>query len=164
MGNKFQSDVSPEAPEINALASGGQQMPQQQPQQAPAPDHQQTVAALRHFEAIGIQLEKVLQDPSLGKSDLKSKIIDGVTALVSKQIMSPGQAVAQLSTFPERPFDQKKWLMNQMQQILQARNSVLSHHGSAFAGAGPEPTPSGETHMQDMSDMMATHYGGQNAG
>ena len=135
--------------------SGGP--PQQQPQ-VPMPTHAQTVAALRHFHMIGEQLESALKDPDLGKSDLKSKIIDGMTKLVAGRIISPAQAVTQLSTFPEKPFDQKAWLANHLMQIKQAEMAVLSHHGNAFAGGGPEPAPHPDNHMDDMASMMGAHY------
>src|SRR5215831_3502267 len=44
----------------------------------PTPTHGQTVAALRHFHAIQAELEALLKNPALGKSSLKSQIIDGM--------------------------------------------------------------------------------------
>lgn len=132
--------------------------PMQVPPQMPAPTHAQTVAALRHFAAIGKQLEIALKDPDLGKADIKSKVIDGMTTLVGSRMISPGQAVSQLSTFPERPFEQKQWLMDHMNQITQARDHILGHHGVAFAGGGPEAAPSADSHMDDVSGMMQAHY------
>lgn len=149
---------SPQMPQAPTGAPGQQQ--QQPPQPPPAPTHAQTVAALRHFTAISKQLEDALKDPDLGKSDIKSKVIDGMTTLVANRIIPPGAAVTQLATFPEKPFDQRKWLLTHLQQVAQARDAVLGHHAMAFAGAGPEPTPHGDNHMQDISGMMAAHYAG----
>lgn len=144
-----------------ALSAGVQQAPQASPQQMPAPSHQQTVAALRHFDAIGKQLEIALKDPELGKSDIRSKVIDGMTTLVADRIIPPGQAVTQLATFPDRPFEQRKWLIDHLQQTQQAKNMVLSHHALGNAGGAPEPTPSADTHMQDLQGMMSAHYQGK---
>lgn len=161
MTGALQSMAPPPAPNPQgALAGGIQQAPQATPQQMPAPSHQQTVAALRHFAAIGKQLEIALKDPDLGKSDMRSKLIDGMTTLVADRIIPPGQAVTQLATFPERPFEQRQWLIQHYQQTQQARDAVLSHHAMANAGGGPEQTPSGDTHMQDMQGMMSAHYQG----
>lgn len=133
---------------------------------APAPTHAQTVAALRHFSALEQQLEKALVEPDLGKADLKSKVIDGMTTLVANRIISPAEAVSQLATFPQRPFDQKKWIENHVAQIDQARDAILDHHRQAFAGAnedevagGPQPSP--DDHMATMAGLLSTHYPGQ---
>src|SRR5262249_52168799 len=87
---------------------------------APAPTHKQTVAALRHLDAITRKLEEAARDPDLGRANLKSKIIDGMTSLVSTRLMEPGEAVQTLTTFPERPFDQKTWVMNHLVGALKA--------------------------------------------
>jgi hypothetical protein len=81
-----------------------------------------------------------------------------MTTLVSTRIISPGEAVQQLATFPERPFEQKTWLLNHLMTMLKARDDVLDHHKMAYAGAGPEPTPSADSHTQDISSMMSAHY------
>jgi hypothetical protein len=142
---------------------GAPAAPGQPPPQMPAPNHAHTVAALRHFAALAKQLEGALKDPDLGKSDIKSKVIDGMTELVQERMIPPGEAVATLATFPERPFEQKQWVTQHYQQVMQARNFVLAHHAMAFAGEGPAPTPGADTHMQDVSGMMAQHYGGARA-
>ena len=139
---------------------GPQAGPPQAPSQIPAPNHAQTVAALRHFHAIGKQLEMALKDPDLGKASVKSKVIDGMTNLVAQRILSPGEAVKQLSTFPERPFEQKAWLANHMMQAQQAEMAVLTHHAMAFGGQGEADSASNpDSHMDDINGMMQSHYG-----
>lgn len=145
------------APGPMAPPQGGQP---QQPPPMPAPTHAHTVAAMRHFHALGEPLEAALKDPDLGKSDIKGKVIEGMTKLVARRIISPAQAVTQLATFPERPFDQKRWLGDHLMQIKQAELGVLSHHGMAFAGGGPEAGPHPDNHMQDVAGMMQAHYAG----
>lgn len=156
--------VSPPAPNpdaSNALQQGApQQQPQPQQQQAPAPTHEQTVAALRHFDAIKAELTALLNNPALGKSDIKSQIIDGVTRLVSERIISPANAVIQLSQVPEDPIQQRKALTQQMVQTVQAERAVLAHHATAFAGRGPMPTPSADNHMDSMA-ALHSQYGGK---
>lgn len=137
---------------------GAPGQPAAPPPPMPAPTHNQTVATLRHFAAIGKELETVVKDPDLGKADVKDKLIDAVTTLVADRIIPPGQAVAQLATFPDRPFEQKQWVMNHLQQIAQAKNAVLAHHAAAFAGQPPQPTPAADGHMQDVAGMVNSHY------
>lgn len=135
--------------------------PTQMPQAPPAPTHAQTVAALRHFGAIIDELGGILKNPDLGKASVKSAVIDGTTRLVADRMMSPAQAVEALSNVPERPYDQKVWAITQLDQALKARATVLAQHSQAFAGAGPEPTPSSDTHMNDIAGMMQAHYAGR---
>lgn len=137
--------------------------PQQQQQQPPAPTHGQTVAALRHFDAIERQLEPLLKDEKLGRSNMKSAIIDAVTKLVAGRIMTPATAVMQLGTVPDDPLQQRKWVMQHDQQARAAKDSVLDHHRTAFAGAPEEMIAaqgqsSPDDHMDTMSGLMA-HYG-----
>lgn len=155
-------------PPASGVQAGPQAGPQPGPPQGqpgapaqpiPAPSRQQTIAGLRHFAALEKPLEAALRDPDLGKSDMKDKVIDGMTGLVADRIMSPGEAVSQLSTFPDRPFDQKTWLLNHMKTIMAAREALLSHHAAASAGAPYEPPHDAEDHMQHMSSMMSGHYG-----
>jgi hypothetical protein len=141
------------------MAGGGAPMAQG-PQQPPAPNHQQTVAALRHFMAIEQELTALLKDPSLGKSDMKSKIIDGTTQLVADGIMNAPSAIQQLATVPERPFEQKQWLMKHFADTITAQNAVLDHHRMAFGGVdlGPQ-TSDPDDHQSDMDDLMSQYRG-----
>lgn len=146
-------------------ASGNPMMPGGAPQQAPPPppNHQQTVAALRHFSAIERELTTLLTDPDLGKADMRSKIIDGAASLVSKGIMSAAQAVMQLGTVPDRPFEQKQWVMKNFAQTIQAQTAVAAHYQ---AGAQNTPMPSEpinpDNHLSDMSGLRSQYQGGAN--
>jgi len=138
---------------------GGAQTSQSPIPQPPAPTHEQTVAALRHFQALQAELEPLLLDPSLGKSDMKSKVIDGATKLVASRIFSPADAVSQLADFPPEPFEQRNWLVRHYFMASVAMHQVLDHHGAA-AAAGMVPKtgkPNRENHMDDMRGLMA-HY------
>lgn len=145
------------APAMSAPQMGA---PQQQAP-VPTPTHGQTVAALRHFDAIEAELAKILKDPAIGKSNLKSKIIDGVTKLVADRIMTPGNAVSQLASVPEEPFQQRKWLQTHLIQAVIAKVKVLGDHAKAFGGT-PEPmidkTSYPDNHLADMQGVMG-HYG-----
>lgn len=156
--------VSPPPPNPDAGASAGNALQQGTPgqgqQQAPAaPNSAQTVAALRHFDAVKGELTTLLNNPALGKSDIKSQVIDGVTKLVSERMMKPADAVIQLSQVPTDPIQQRKWLQGLMAQTVQAERGILAHHAMGFAGQGPEPTPSADDHMDHLSQLQANYSG-----
>ena len=65
---------------------------------APAPNHQQTVAALRHFGTIMEELKILKANPELGRSSIKSAITDGVIKLVADRMLAPASAVQQLAS------------------------------------------------------------------
>jgi hypothetical protein len=144
----------------NPLSAKMSGVPPQQPQ-IPAPTHGQTVAALRHFAAISQQMHALLSDPAVGKSNMKSQIIDAVTKLVTDRIISAPQAVEQLGTVPEAPFQQKQWLVNHYQQSMQAAAGVLDHHAAAFHGVPEEAidkSAPADDHMNQMASLGG-HYG-----
>jgi len=148
--------------QVNAPANGAPAAAAAPP---PPPTHAQTVAALRHFDAIKGELTEVLKDPACGRSDLKSKIIDGVTKLVADRIISAPQAVSQLANVPSDPLSQRKWLQTQLQQAMQAEQGIVEHHRNTNLGSGDWATEAQkhntnpDTHMQDMAGLAA-NYGG----
>jgi hypothetical protein len=165
MANPLQAGMMPpEAPQVQPNAMQGGAPPQQgaaPQQQAPAPNHAQTVAALRHLTALKQELVTLLKNPDLGKADMRSAIIDGVTKLVADRVVPPSAAVQKLATVPETPFQQKKWVENDYAQNAQAENVILAHHAAAFAGQGEQPPGDPDNHMQDIQGLMSSHYSGQ---
>lgn len=155
-------------PQGNGMMPAGQAPggPQQQPATPSPPTHEQTVAALRHFDAIKGAIAPLLADPALGKSDMKSKIIDGVTKLVAERIISAGTAVDQLSKVPADPLEQRKTLQAMMQQAQQAENNILDHYGHGnpslgevhehFGGRGGG---SPDDHMEHIKALHANYSG-----
>lgn len=149
------------------------------PQQPPAPSHQQTVAALRHFAAVEKELEPLIKDPDLGKTDMRPKAIDGVTKLVASGILTPTQAVDQMTQFPDDPFKQKQMLQQMYVQTIIGQKQVLAQHGQALAGVpyppgaippnlkrNSPPPPIGiapDDHHDVMASLMA-HYKASNVG
>ena len=102
----------------------------------------------------------LLKDPAAGRSDLKSKIIDGVTKLVSERIISAPQAVQQLAQVPSDPLQQRKWMQTMLAQTVQAEQGILAHHAVGFAGQGPMPTPANsDGHMDHMAALNANYAG-----
>lgn len=149
-----------QGPQMPMAPQGAPPAPPQAPQM-PAPTHAQTVAALRHFHAIAGELQTLLRDPDLGRADMKGKIIDGTTQLVAQRIITPAQAVVQLGDVPEKPFDQKQWIMTHFQQTKAAADAVLGHHAQAFAGqeeTGEPPAPE-DDHFKIMSGLHEMYRG-----
>lgn len=173
MANPLQSSTPPDAPlqgQQQTAAPGDPTGPQ--PQAAappPPPSHEQTVAALRHFHAIKDELDVLWKNPNLGKSDIKSAIIDGATKLVATRIITPAQAVMQLGQVPDKPIDQRKWIQQQLATTMQAANMVLDHHRSAGPGsqhfatemAAAQSDP--DKHLETMGGVM-DHYSGKRNG
>lgn len=158
----------PDVGGANAFASGAPSnggaanAPQQgQPQPPPPPNQQQTVAALRHFSALEKELTILLSDPSVGRSNLKSKIQDGAVTLVSNGIMSATQAVTMLGTVPDEPFKQKQWLEQHFQDTVKAADAILAHHQAGFLGqpGGEQPSSDPADHIGTMR-ALAESYGG----
>jgi hypothetical protein len=112
------------------------------------------------MDAIQHELEALLKDPAVGKTNVKSKIIDGMTKLVANRIVSPGNAVAQLGDVPDEPFQQRKWLQTHLMNAVIAKAGALSHHGKAFGGV-PEgqidKTSSADDHMADMNAVSGMY-------
>jgi hypothetical protein len=147
-----------EAPQTGAGGAPGG------PQQAPAPDHAQTVAALRHFGAITRSIVGLLKNPALGKTDMRSEVIDAMTKLVASDMMRSDNAVSEMSTFPEKPFDQRKWLEDHLMNARQGQVAVLSHHQAAFGGTTPDQdavaSSMEDNHHSSMKGLMG-HYKGR---
>ncbi len=126
----------------------------------PAPNHQQTVAALKHCDAIERELTVFLVNPDLGKADLRSEFIDGATKLVAEGIMTAAQAVQNLASIPQRPYDQKKWVEQQFLINKNTADAVLAHHQAAFAGQpAHEQTMPVPDHQTIISGLIS-HYKG----
>lgn len=174
MANSLGTETPP-APEPgmgNALMSGAPSAPQgAMPQVAPGggqampapPTHAQTVAALRHFDAVKRELKIIMADPAFGKSSVKSQIIDAVMRLVAERFMKPTEAVDTLSKVPSEPLLQMKWAKGMLAQAQQAEMSILAHHAIGFAGGGPEPTPSADGHADHIAAVMG-NFQGMNGG
>lgn len=151
------------APMAPGPSGGGQSgPPQQQPAPPPAPSHAQTVAALRHFTAIEKETATLLKNPDCGKTDMRSAIIDGVTRLVAKGITTAADAVRELGSVPDKPFDQKQWLEKVFTQATQAQTAMLALHQHGVAnGMTPDQTaPSPDDHQATMSGLAAQFRGG----
>src|SRR6185437_7091527 len=174
MSNPLSTSATPQAPEpqqagaqqgANALAGPSQSSASAGKSAAsiPAPTNAQTVTALRHFSAIEQELSELMKDPDLGKTDMRSKVIDGMTRLVSEGIVPAAGAVRDLGTFPERPYDQRVWVNQHFMNAVMAQTQVLAHHqAGAMTGQdiqpGVEPDPA--DHQQIIADLTKRYAAG----
>jgi hypothetical protein len=170
LSNTMAPSVPAALPQPQAQPQGGGMPGMGAPQQQPAPSHAETVTALRHFHAIARELEGLLADPALGRSDIKGKIIDSTTKLVADRILGPGEAVNQLGTVPSDPIEQRKWVRSHFVNVMLAENAVLDHHRAATPGsanwqsdAQMHPSTNSDDHMQTMTSVMGQYRGGRRA-
>lgn len=120
---------------------------------------------MRHFDAIKRELEIIAADPALGKSSVKSKIIDGVMRLVTERFMKPVQAVDELSKVPAEPLLQMKWVKTMYTQAQQAENGILDHYGAtsphlgavADHFAGTKGAYSADEHLDHVAAMTSNY-------
>lgn len=169
MPNPLQSTAGaiPAQEQPNPQQQGGQPAPAGAPQQMAPPvlSHEETVAALRHFHAIQEELEALLTNPGLGKSDIKSSIIDGTTKLVAQRILTPAAAVAQLSSVPDKPLEQRKWVQQHYETTVTAQAAVLEHHRAGGPGTQDWALESEahksdpDKHIEVMSGLMGRYKG-----
>jgi len=175
MSNPLSTSASPQAPEpqqagaqqgANALAGPSQSSAGAGKSVAsiPAPTNAQTVTALRHFSAIEQELSELMKDPDLGKTDMRSKVIDGMTRLVSEGLVPASGAVRDLGTFPERPYDQRVWVNKHFMNTVMAQVSILAHHqAGAATGQNVEPdwTADPDDHQSIIAGLTARYGAGQ---
>jgi hypothetical protein len=140
--------------------SGDQQGNMQSPN-IPAPSHAEAVTALRHFAAFMRVERKWLANPELGRSDLRDTFINGYTGLVADRVATPTQVVETLATAPDKPAAQKKWVLENYQRNIQARDFIIAHHAATYAGMGPQEAPDPDQHLAFINSMMSSHYPGQ---
>jgi|SRR5581483_12406357 len=152
----FPSAPPDQSPGQNALLSGKQSVP--------APTHEQTATALRHFRIVRNALRKLLENPDLGKTNIRPEMIDAMTGLIGDGIMEPANAVTQLSKLPDKPFDQKQAVEQMYADTIRAEIAVLDHHKttnppqySEFALEHLRHVASGREHVHVMKGLMA-HY------
>lgn len=172
MANSFGTETppAPDPDSSNALMSGGGAAPspqntppgapgQPQQQQPAPPSHEETIAALRHFDAVRKELELIMANPKLGKSSVKDPIIKGVTRLVASGFLTPVKAVDQLASVPQEPLMQLKWAKGMLTQAKQAENGILDHYGAGNPNLGSVQDhfagTKGMSQMDDHQDHMS---------
>lgn len=130
-----------------------------QARRQPAPTHEQVVAVMRYCQAIQDEIDGLLPDPDLGKSDMKPRVIEAAEKLVAAGIFTTADAAALLADFPDVPEEQSSWLRKHQSMATAAMGQVLDDHGAAVAlGLVPaDGVPNPARHIEDIRELLA-HY------
>src|SRR5216684_5185164 len=133
----------------------------------PTPDHAMTKAAMRHFGAMKVRLEKLLADPKTGKENMRPAIFDMAASLLGDGFMTMPKLMNEIKTLPQEPADQKQWLQKHLDAVSKAQVNVLDHHIAAFPGSGDwkmdwanAPPSAGNDDHPAVMDSVLKHYQG----
>ena len=100
----------------------------------------------------------VMNDPNLGKKNIRPKILDAAADLLASKTLSLTEIMGKMASLPDDPIQQKKFVENMLNTLTQAQTMVLEHHKNA----PPEPEGQGEwskdTHGTHL-DALMQHYG-----
>jgi hypothetical protein len=148
----------------NPLAQLAPQAQQQQPQQ-PAPNAAQTAAAIHHFGEIKAGIRPILNDPKLGKENIRPKLLDAASKFLASKTLSLPDVMKALKNLPDDPMQQLQFVKKIYDNNDQAQQQVLAHHAAAppeqqMPGA-PPPEPYSQDNHQAMMDGLMQHYGGR---
>lgn len=173
-GGGTQMPVNAQPSNTSPDAQGGGESPlsslvQRQPLPAgppPAPSAAQTLAAMKHFAVMKKNLERLMNDPAVGKSNVRPKIFDMAAKMLGDGFMTLPRLMNEIKTLPTDPTEQKKWLMKHLEQVTQAEQAVAVQHADAFPATGNPHADfqsmigdgeKGKEHADHMDDLV-THY------
>lgn len=133
----------------------------QQPQAAPQPpilNHAQTVAAVHHFGQIKQAMLPVMDDPNLGKTNIRPKLLDAMSKLLASKALSLPEIMKAVKSLPEDPMAQKGFVDKIYTDNDKAQKMVLQNHAMGQFGDGePEPWTQ-DGHGNHMAEL-AKQYG-----
>jgi hypothetical protein len=145
-------------PQGNPLAAMAPQM--QQPQQQPAPTHAQTVAALQHFGAIKNAMLPVMDDPKLGKANIRPKLLDSFSKLLAARTLSLPEIMNAIKSLPDDPQQQVAFVTKIYKDNDQAQKMILAHHQMGPPSQGEPEAWSPDNHADQLS-ALSQQYGRQ---
>lgn len=141
---------------------------QGQPQQKPAPNQQQTVAALMHLTAVQKEMEKLSNLPGIGKENIRPEIFDTTAELMGRGLFTLPQVMNEIKTIPSDPPGQRNWVMTHLRNVVLAQKQILADHAQAFPGTGDaqgevaaSAQPYDPDSHADLMKSLATHYSGR---
>jgi hypothetical protein len=131
------------------------------PPRPPAPTAAQATAAIKRFMAVQSAMRDLLQNPDLGRTNVRPAILDQASKLMSARVLSLPEVMQAIGKVSDDPLAQKSLVAGIFNQASQAENAVLAHHTAAVA-MGMVPRNGGEKYQADdhdrhMSDLLA-HY------
>lgn len=166
---------SPQSPQVQGSASGAdaaslsallqqRQGPGQgRPGQRPAPNYEQTVAALHHLTQFHRRWTELLSDPEIGKKNLRPELTDMMADVMGEGLATLPQVMTLLSGFPSEPLAQRQWVQKHSDNDLKAIDMILAQHAAAFPRSGdpmrdgPIPGPSKSDHLDVIGGLMKNY-------
>jgi hypothetical protein len=103
------------------------------PPRPPAPTAAQTTAAIKRFGAVQSAMRDLLQNPNLGRTNVRPAIMDQASKLLSARVLSLPEVMSAIGKVGDDPLAQKSLVAGIFTQAQQAENAVLAHHTAAVA-------------------------------
>ena len=167
--NPLENQQSPPQPQgaaqgqpnqANPLASLAGPLPGLPPR-PPAPSAAQATAAVRRLSAVQESMRVILQNPDLGRTNVRPAIMDQASKLLSARVLSLPEVMSALGNIGDEQLAQKSTVAGIYNQAKQAESAVLAHHTAAVA-MGMVPRNGGEKyqaadHDRHMSGLLG-HY------
>ncbi len=147
-----QPPPQPQGNQLGGIMQGGQ------PQQPTGISKQQVIAGLHHLGAFQKQFSPLLNNPGLGKTNMRPKIFDAAATLIGAGIFSVPEVMNGIKDLPDDPVDQKKWLIKKIADAGMAEKKLV--HDYIAQGPGPEPEGpewSMNTHKDHMTGLMGNY-------
>ena len=116
----------------NPLASLVGPMPSPPPR-LPAPTAAQATAAIKRFTAVQSAMRDLLQNPDLGRTNIRPAIMDQASKLLSTRVLSLPEVMNAIGKVGDDPLAQKSMVAGIFNQAQQAEFAVLAHHTAAVA-------------------------------
>ena len=131
------------------------------PPRPPAPSAAQATAAVRRLSAVQESMRVILQNPDLGRTNIRPAIMDQASKLLSARVLSLPEVMTAIGKVGDDPLAQKSMVAGIFNQAKQAESAVLAHHTAAVA-VGMVPRNGGEKyqaadHDRHMSGLLG-HY------
>ena len=164
--DESQSPAPPFMQQGSAAMPPQQQQPQNSlggitqgtPQQPTKINKQQLIAGLHHFSAINKHITPLLNNPAVGKSNMRPKLFDAAASLIGEKVLSVAEVMNDIKDFPDDPLEQKKWFEKLVGMNMQAEKKLISDYIAQGPGQEPEgPEWSMDNHKDHMTGLMGNY-------
>lgn len=127
----------------------------------PAPNHEQTAAAVHHLAEFQRQWKRLMAVPGFGKQDIKGDVLEMMADVMGEQLVTLPQVMNELKGLPTDPLGQRQWVEEHYKKAEQASIMLLQHYAAANPRTGSEPPPNFDGNGGDHATMMkglVDHY------
>ena len=147
-------------------APSNQQNPLAGLMKQPAPQNtnitkQQLIAGLHHLNAFKTEFSPLLQNPKLGKGNIRPTIFERAATLIGSGIFTVPEVINGTKDLPDDPIEQKKWLETKLVNASLAEQKLI--HDYIAQGPGPEaqgPEWSMDNHKDHMTGLLGNYKRG----